>query len=800
MAASAGIAPAYAADMPTIAESDVSALMLLLLLIFGVLTAVLHLIGRYRWTRHERELANDLERARAELDRANLFLASEPQIIVAWDRPDAEPRIDGEYSLVADVNNPRRVLAFSAWLEPAMATKAEEALGKLLVRGEAFSMTAGGLKGRHFEIFGRAIAGNAVMRIRDISGDRLQLVRLHETHARDAAALASLRKLLDASPNPAWTRNLDGALDWVNSAYIRAVEAKDGADAIERRLELLDAGLRRDSDEARAREGQWATRAPVIVKGERRTFAVLEVATDTGASGIAQDLSELEALRSEMERHVGAYRGMLDQLSTAVAIFDRSKRLSFYNAAYRQIWSLDPAFLDGQPSDSEILDRLRAKRQLPEQADFRSWKSTVLAAYQAIEPVETVWHLPDGRALRVVASPNPQGGVTYLFDDATQSFALASQLNALTRVQGETLDALKEGVAVFGADGRIKLINPAFAKLWRLDADQVAARPHIDDIARNVAEQIRDHSAWDSLRAEIVGLPDARRGLEARMERTDGLVLDCAALPLPDGATLVTFFDATASANVERALTERNEALVSAEKLRNDFVNHVSYELRTPLTNIIGFTQLLADGGAGPLNPKQLDYASYIKSSSAALLAIINDILDLASIDAGALELRPENVDVVEAMKAAAEGVQDRLADSHIDLRIVATDDVGHLWADGRRVRQALFNLLSNAIGFSSAGQTVTLAAMRRANEVVFKVSDRGRGIAPEALEKVFDRFESQTTGSRHRGPGLGLSIVRALVELHGGRVMIDSALGEGTTVTCIFPVQAAQRLAQPAA
>ena len=170
-----------------------------------------------------------------------------------------------------------------------------------------------------------------------------------------------------------------------------------------------------------------------------------------------------------MERHLGAYSRMLDQLSTAVAIFDRAKKLTFYNAAYRQIWSLDPAFLDSQPTNGEILDRLRATRQLPEQADFRSWKAQALAAYQAIEPIESVWHLPDGRALRVVASPNPQGGVTYLFDDATQSYALASQVNAMTRVQDETLDALKEGVAVFGADGRMKLINPAFAEMWRFD-------------------------------------------------------------------------------------------------------------------------------------------------------------------------------------------------------------------------------------------------------------------------------------------------------------------------------------------
>jgi signal transduction histidine kinase len=370
----------------------------------------------------------------------------------------------------------------------------------------------------------------------------------------------------------------------------------------------------------------------------------------------------------------------------------------------------------------------------------------------------------------------------------------------MTRVQGETLDALKEGVAVFGADGRMKLINPAFAEMWRFDPAHAADRPHIDEVARLCAPLLDDGQLWDGLRARIVDLPEERRGFEMRVARKDGLALDCAALPLPDGATLLTFLDVTASANVERALTERNQALISAEKLRNDFVNHVSYELRTPLTNIIGFTQLLADGGVGPLNPRQLEYAGFITKSSAALLAIINDILDLASIDAGALELRPEDVDVVEAMKAAAEGVQDRLSDSKIELRIVATDDVGSLRADGRRIRQVLFNLLSNAIGFSAPGQTVTLAAMRRGDEIVFKVSDRGRGIPNDVLDRVFDRFESHTGGSRHRGPGLGLSIVRALVELHGGRVQIDSVYGEGTTVTCVFPIDGAPRQASAAA
>ena len=223
-----------------------------------------------------------------------------------------------------------------------------------------------------------------------------------------------------------------------------------------------------------------------------------------------------------------------------------------------------------------------------------------MSAYQAIEPSESAWHLPDGRALRVVTSPNPKGGVTYLYDDATQSYALASQVTALTHVQGETLDALKEGVAAFGADGRMSCSTRPSPNSGDFDPTFLRARPHIDEIARACKPLCSDPDLFDELKAVIVDLPDHRKSRTARIERMDGLILDCAALPLPDGATLMTSFDVTAGVNIERALTERNQALIAAEKLRNDFVNHVSYELRTPLTNIIGFTQLLAGGGVGP--------------------------------------------------------------------------------------------------------------------------------------------------------------------------------------------------------
>jgi signal transduction histidine kinase len=566
------------------------------------------------------------------------------------------------------------------------------------------------------------------------------------------------------------------------------VEASDSAEAVSRNAELLDRAGREVLARARQSGETYAGRRPVIVAGTRRIFDVIDVPTRNGSAGLGIDMTEVEALRDEIDRMIDAHRRTLDQLPTAVAIFGADQRLTFYNAAYRALWGFGTEFLDEGPSDTAILDQLRATRKLPEQADFRIWKAQLHEAYRAIEPKEYLWHLPDRRTLRVVTTPNPEGGITYLFDDVTERLDLERRYDALIRVQGETLDNLSEGVAVFASDGRLRLHNPAFARMWNLTAAMLAERPHIEAVIAGCRPPLRDERAWQSLRGAVTGL-EHREPVAWRLERGDGSVVDCATVPLPDGATLVTFQDVTDTVNVERALRERNDALEAADDLKNEFVHHVSYELRSPLTNIIGFAQLLDDLKTGPLTEKQREYLGYITSSSSALLAIINDILDLATIDAGAMTLDLGEVDIRATMEAAAEGVRDRLAEHGLALDIRADAAIGTFVADERRVRQILFNLLSNAVGFSPPGETITLAAERRQNAVLLSVADRGPGIPANIQDRVFNRFETHTLGSRHRGTGLGLSIVRSFVELHGGTVTLDSAAGRGTTVTCIFPL-----------
>jgi signal transduction histidine kinase len=286
----------------------------------------------------------------------------------------------------------------------------------------------------------------------------------------------------------------------------------------------------------------------------------------------------------------------------------------------------------------------------------------------------------------------------------------------------------------------------------------------------------------------VTGISDRRQPVDGSMMRPDTSFIDFAVSPLPDGATLITFVDVSDSKRYEQTLIERNEALLAGDRLKNQFISHVSYELRTPLTNIIGFSELLASPRTGELNFKQRDYLGDISASSRTLLAIINDILDLATIDAGAMGLQMAPVRVDTVIDTAVLAVRDRLARARLNLDIAVADDAVEFVADESRVRQVLYNLLSNAIGFSKPGDSVRIEVRREAGMMLFTVSDNGVGIPRDQQQRVLQRFVSDSQGSKHRGAGLGLSIVKSLVELHGGGLDLVSDAGQGTRVTVRFP------------
>jgi signal transduction histidine kinase len=758
---------------------------------FSVVAAILLMRTRLGAARNESGLRSEVQRLHNEADRYRELLFAEPQVLIAWPAGEDRPQISGDVSSLIAQQSPQRVLAFGTWLPPGPALQIDRAVDALRDHGEGFVLNLTTVNGQAVEVLGRAIGGQAIVRIRELSGVRRELAEAQFRHKALLHETEMLRGFAQAAPWPIWTRREDGRLQYANDAYLKAAEAANVQDAVERNVQLLDSGDRGGMERALREKSSFAARLPIVIGGERRFFDVQALNVGGGSMGIAVDASEAAGLRDALVRMAEAHRRTLDQLSSGVAVFDGRRRLAFYNDSYRRLWDLDPAFLDDNPDDSSVLDRLRAAHKLPEQPDFRAWKAKLHEAYRAVEAEKDTWYLPDGRALSVVTTPNPEGGVTYLFDDVTESLDLARRFDGLIRVQRETLDNLTEAVAVFGSNGRAQLFNPAFAHTWRLSPEALDKQPHIDTVETWCRPLFDDPATWRVIREAITRI-DNRIAVPLKLERKDGSVLDCMTMPLPDGATMLTFQDITDTENVERALRERNEALETAGQMKVDFVHHVSYELRSPLTTIIGFAHLLNDPTTGPLMPKQAEYLNYITTSTNSLFALINNILDLASIDAGAMTLEIGPVDIRKAIENAAEGIQDRLARDRIELKMDVDPNIGTFAADGARVVQVLYNLLANAVGFSPQHSAITLSARRTDHHVIFAVTDRGPGIPPEVKDKVFDWFESHSNGSRHRGAGLGLPLVKSFVELHGGRVRVDSILGRGTTVTCDFPVERA--------
>lgn len=772
-----------------LSRQEVTSLALTLgILLFAVVTAIGLLRSRTSAAAERAEGKREIARLRAEADRMTALLLSEPQVVVIWRSLNAEPAVLGDVAAISGLESSRRVLAFGAWLGAEPAASMENAVDALRKRGKAFGFSILTPRGKHIEAEGRPVGGVAVLRLRDVTGAKRDYAAVLAKHKQLEDEVELVRNLLETMPAPIWIRNADGKLVFANRAYAKAVEVADSDEITERNIELLDQPIRAEAVRSRDQNEAFHRRVGAVVAGKRRTLEVFEAGSKRGAAGIAFDVTEAEIARSEIARINEAHRRTLDQMPTAVAIFGADRRLNFYNNAYLALFKLDPAFLEEMPDDSMVLDRLRAQRCLPETADFRGFKAQLHETYTAVDPKQTMWHLADGRSLRVAVSPNAQGGVTYLFDDVSEGYALASRFSSLENTQSETLDALVEAVAVFGVDGRLQLNNRAFQNLWRFSDIDLADKPPVDAIRRLCrAIEPDSNEVWIEIERAITSAGE-RHALTRRFELSGARHFDCAVLPLPDGGNLATFRDITDTVRAERILRERNAALIAADAIRDTVIRYISHDLRSPLNNISGYTQFLATSEAGPLSEKQREYLGHISASSAELLAII-DGLQLAILDAGGRNTLAAQVEIRKLLDVVAASSKSRLAEKQISLVIDVPAGIGSFPADEARARQVLENLVANAASHSPRGETIGLSVERRQQAILFHVSDRGPGIPRDVQERLFQNLETLPIDSTHRGTGLGLSLVRSAMKLQGGDVMIDSEPNRGTVVTCVFPL-----------
>jgi signal transduction histidine kinase len=634
--------------------------------------------------------------------------------------------------------------------------------------------------------------GGVVIWFIDTTESQDEVARWSGEAARYRDAFEALTGLIEAAPMPMWYRDSALKLAMVNSAYVAAVDGRDAEAVVAAGTEITDVQGSGEppASAAAARDSGRPTmvKLPATIGGARRMLHIHDVPLPIGGvAGFAVDVEELEQARAGIKRAGEAQRAMLDRLSAGVAQFGADRSLIFCNQPFRRMFEMRNEWLADRPEFDRVLERMREANRLPVVRDFPGWKAERRDWFLAAEDArEENWTLPGGAHLRVVAQPLPEGGLLVIFEDLTEQVQLASARDTLLRVRTATFDNLFEALGVFAADGRLQLWNNRFRQLWGFDEAFVTSHPRVDALSKAAAPRLanpaRVHVIAELVRAATV----ERQQRGATVELADGRHFEVAAVPLPDGNALFTMLDISDRRRSEAALRERNEALEAADKVKTAFVANMSYELRTPLTSIKGFAEMLHGGYAGDLPESATEYSAAILESVALLGDLIDDVLDLTR-EGG--ELERGAVDLELTAGAAADAVLIAARTKRIALKVDVQGSAGSVIGDARRIRQAVEHLLRHAVAGTGEDGEVLLHVDGDDARARIVVSDNGPGMSEAQQARAFERFvQPGVSRSGERALGLGLPLARQFVEAHGGTVELVSEPGVGTMIVIELP------------
>lgn len=638
-----------------------------------------------------------------------------------------------------------------------------------------------------------ASPGAIVLWLFDATESQSQIEELRGQTMRYREALEALSGVIEAAPMPVWHRTPDQRLSLVNSAYVRAVDGESAQQVIAQGVELIEAvdGLSPGDSAARAADAQAVTARmlPVTIDGERRLMRIVDVPLGSvGVAGYAIDMHELEEARAELRQLARANRDMLDRLSAGVVQFGADQRLKFCNQPFLSIFGLRPDTATAETDFDRVLDAMRDAGLAPETPDFPAWRRERRQWFQSPTAQEENWRLRDGVHLRVFAQPLPDGGLLLIFEDRTEHMQLSSARDTLLRVRSATLDNLFEAIAVFSSDGRLHLWNSRFRQIWDVQESRLASHPRVDELMAGLADRLAKPQQAGLVHQLIRAATVERRQRGGRIAFADGRHFEFAAIPLPDGNALFLMLDTSDSRRIEQALRDRNEALEDADRVKTAFVSNMSYELRTPLTSIAGFAEMMQAGYAGELSPQMREYVDAIIASTNRLAGLIDNVLDLTQGAAGGLPIERKPVEMVALVRDIAGTYEAQAAARDVTLALTLPVDLDKVVGDERRIRQAIGHVVDNAVRYVDAGGRVLIHAEGRAKAVRIIVSDDGPGIDGKMQVRLFDAFARFGRNGDGQASGLGLPLVRQLIEAHGGSVTLESEPGQGTIVTLDLP------------
>lgn len=526
-----------------------------------------------------------------------------------------------------------------------------------------------------------------------------------------------------------------------------------------------------------------------------RLFANRRVAAPPTVAVLEADQPESDALETAEKRLASAVEAMV----SAIELYDGRDRLVLHNARFVHIYASAAEEIAKGAGYGDIL-RAAVEAGTIEQAipDPESWLARDIARHRAGDSERSERKIGD-MWLQVRSHRLPDGGRLVIHNDVTALHDTAERAEAQSQLLMATFNAMVQAIIVLDPDLRMRACNNRLIELFDLPPELTTPGTPMEAIARHNIRRGWVDIPGDDLEDKVArrtALYAARRHHREELTAEDGLTIEIQIQPDDAGGLVVIYTDISERREAERSLLKAKEEAEIANHAKSQFLASMTHELRTPLNAIIGFAEVLREELYGPLGAKQYgDFANDIHQGGQHLLSMINDILDLSKIEAGRRDLAYEDVDLSALVESVVRMVRQRAAEAGVRLERDLPDNLPPLHAEDKAVRQMLINLLSNAIKFTPKGGHIRVGAAYDGDgdgTLRLTVEDTGIGMSPADIPIALAPFRQidSAHARRYQGTGLGLPLVESLIELHGGTLAIESALGEGTNITLIFPAE----------
>ncbi len=737
---------------------------------------------------------------------------------------ESEQRIAGivgsAMDAIVSVDPWRNIILFNQAAERMFRIPAADALGQSLDRlipgrfaenasyGEIFEgvSAAAALKGLRAD--GEEFPIEASIARVEVAGQKIDTVILRDGTERQRAdeASALLAAIVESSSDAIVGKDLRGDV----TSWNRGAERMFGyaaSEMIGQSITVLIPPSRLEDEEqilTRIRRGERVEHFETV--RSRKDGSLLEVSVTVspikdalgkiiGASKVARDITDrrnTEVALRESERllHVTDRRlaEIMQGMTEACFALDAEWCFTFINDRCQTLFSHSREEVLGRP----IWDVFPHLLGTPVEARYRRvMRERAPAAFEASSPVDERW-------LDIRLFPTAEGLAAFLLDIHARKLGEVALRDSQARLSSAlsagligtwtwdlatdllSADEFTAGMFSLEVDAAAKGLPSAAYLVAVLEADRPA-------VAAGLAAAIESCGQYD-LEYRVRHIPGELRWLQARGR------VECNAAGHAEnfhGAVLDITERKQADVTLREAEKEKQLAF-EASRLKSEFLANMSHELRTPLNCILGFTEFLIDEKPGALNPKQKEYLTDVYNSSRHLLQLINDVLDLAKVEAGKIELIPAEFPLGKAMEEVCAVVKGIAQKKNLHVALHVPIDLDCVTLDQQKFKQICYNLLSNAVKFTEAGGSVQIRARAlTAGRFEVQVADTGLGIRPEDIKRLFREFEQLDSGAARRfeGTGLGLALTRKLVEAHGGTISAQSTYGEGSTFTFTMPV-----------